>query len=60
MFEYTGDGCTVPKDVIGVRIKEGLQKIGNGAFSKCTSLKSITIPSTVTDIGNAAFISCAI
>ena len=35
VFEYTGDGCTVPRDVINVRIKEGLQKIGTSAFRKC-------------------------
>ena len=42
---------SVPKDVISVRFKEGLQKIGDNAFHNCSSLKSITIPSTVTEIG---------
>ena len=32
VFEYTGVGCSVPKDVTSVRVKEGLQKIGDGAF----------------------------
>ena len=32
VFEYTGDGCSVPKDVTSVRFREGLQKIGNDAF----------------------------
>ena len=27
MFEYTGDGCSVPKDITSVRFTEGLQKI---------------------------------
>ena len=27
MFEYTGDGCSVPKNVTSVLFKEGLQKI---------------------------------
>ena len=58
MFEYTGDGCSVPKDVISVRFNDGLQKIGDDAFSKCSSLKSITLPSTVTEIGINAFGDC--
>ena len=32
--------------------------IGNGAFSLCTSLKSVTIPDSVTSIGNTAFYAC--
>ena len=59
MFEYTGDGCSVPKDVTSVRFQDGLQKIGVSAFQNCTSLKSITIPSTVTEIGNDAFRDCS-
>ena len=41
-IEYTGVGCSVPKDIISVRFNEGLQKIGNEAFYKCTFLESIT------------------
>jgi len=36
-----------------------LTEIGNGAvFSGCTSLTSITLPNSVTKIGNSAFSSC--
>ena len=73
VFEYTGEGREVPKDVTIVRFhpsvievednafeeskqlreamfNEGLQKIGKYAFWRCTSLSSITLPSTVTEI----------
>ena len=58
MFEYTGDGCSVPKNVISVRFDDGLQKIGDGAFRDCSSLERIELPSTVTEIGYDAFHSC--
>ena len=32
MFEYTGDGCYVPKDITCVRFIDGLQKIGDGSY----------------------------
>ena len=61
MFEYTGDGCSVPKDVVSVQFKEGLQTIWEDAFCWRSSLKSITsLPSTVTEIGKNAFSSCHI
>ena len=58
VFEYTGVGCAVPKDITSVRFNEGLQKIRDGTFRSCTSLKRITIPSTVTEIGSKTFWGC--
>ena len=40
---------TIPNTVI---------KIGEKAFSECSSLKSITIPNSVTGIGDSAFYNC--
>ena len=37
---------------------EGLQKIGESAFSDCTALKSVKVPTTLTKIGNNAFARC--
>ena len=52
MFEYTGDGCLVPKDITSVRFNEGLIKIGEEAFFNCKSLTSITLPPSLTEIGH--------
>ena len=41
-----------------VELNEGLQKIGRMAFVSCPSLKSIKLPSTVTEIGINAFSRC--
>ena len=38
---------------------KGLKKIGLGAFWACTSLTSITLPSTVTEIDYAVFYNCS-
>ena len=59
VFEYTGAGCSVPKNVTSVLFNDGLQKIGVLAFYNCTSLESINLPSTVTEIGTSAFRYCS-
>jgi hypothetical protein len=41
-----------------VRLCNGLRRIGNEAFHGCTSLRSITIPSSVVAIGVEAFKWC--
>ena len=41
-----------------VVFNEGLVKIGNFAFDECTSLESITIPSSVKEICKLAFFKC--
>ena len=58
VFEYTGDGCSVPDGITSVRFKDGLQNIEDGAFHNCSSLESIKLPSTVTEIGRDAFCGC--
>ena len=39
-------------------IKEGTRLIGDGAFFNCSFLTSITIPASVTSIGENAFVEC--
>lgn len=41
--------------VTRIRIHEGVTSIPEGAFEKCTALKSINIPASVTTIGSFAF-----
>ena len=42
-----------------VYIENGVTTIGDGAFSDCSSLTSVTIPNSVTTIGGDAFRGCS-
>ena len=46
------------KDLISIRIPEGVTDIGNNAFWGCKSLTSIKLPNSVVNIGKGAFWSC--
>ena len=41
-----------------VTIPEGVQSIGDSAFSGCNSLSSLTLPSSLQSIGDSAFYGC--
>ena len=43
---------------MSINIPNSVTRIGDSAFSGCTSLASIDIPNSVTDIGNFAFSGC--
>ena len=43
-----------------VTLKEGTVGISDGAFSNCSRLKNITIPSSVKSIGDSAFYGCGL
>jgi hypothetical protein len=47
--------CTRLREVV---LNNGLQKVGYFAFSNCTSLQDITFPSSITEIGEGAFVNC--
>ena len=53
-YEYKG---AMPANT-SVIIKEGTLGISTNAFINCTTLKSITIPNSVTTIGSGAFEGC--
>jgi len=43
------------KNITSITLKEGVKEIRAKAFMNCTSLESVIIPSTVTNIGTQAF-----
>ena len=51
-YKYKGN---VPETETSIVIKEGTQIICGSAFEDCTGLTSVTIPNSVTSIGNYAF-----
>lgn len=48
LIKYTGNESTLI-------IPDGVRTIGYGAFGRCTSLNSVTMPDTITEIGMRAF-----
>ena len=50
------DSCIQLREVV---LNDGLEKIGVGAFLNCTALQSITLPSTLFEIGCWAFGHCS-
>ena len=54
-YEYKG---TMPEDT-EIVIREGTTRIGEGAFSGCSSLKSIHIPNSITIMEEKSFSGCS-
>lgn len=46
------------KDIVSIRIPDGVTDIGNYAFMQCSSLNSIKLPDSVVNIGEYAFYGC--
>ncbi len=47
------------KGLTSIALPEGLKTIGSWAFYRCTSIKKIDIPATVTEIDPSAFAACS-
>ena len=46
------------ENIWNVIIEYGVTSIGNNAFYECSNLRDLSIPNSVTTIGEAAFIGC--
>lgn len=58
-FEYAyGPWTPYAEKIKSIVVKPGITGIGSYAFFKCSSMESITLPSTVTHIENEAFLGC--
>ena len=55
--EYTGS-VVIPENVIYSGTTYSVTHIGHGAFTGCSGLTSITIPNSVTSIGDSTFYKC--
>jgi hypothetical protein len=57
---YSGDDTEVviPSRVFVIEVEVAVVKVGDEAFKDNTSVTSITIPDSVTSIGDAAFANC--
>lgn len=53
--EIRGIACRKHKALKSVSLPDGLESIGDAAFSLCSELKKVTIPASVEHIGVAAF-----
>ena len=55
--KYSGD-IVIPESITFENSKYSVTSIGDKAFSECSGLTSVTIPNSVTSIGNYAFFYC--
>lgn len=53
------DGTFKGSSCQSIVISEGIRSIGREAFRNCTSLTSVSLPSTLTDLGILAFDGCS-
>ena len=64
MYDYSLYSFSIPwykwaDEIVGVEIASGCTSIGEGAFSNCSRIESVIMPSTVKKIGKEAFYSCS-
>ena len=59
VFEYTGEGCTVPKDVTIARFRPSVTEVEPYAFESCKHLKEIIFNDELKKIGGRAFSECS-
>ena len=57
VFEYTGKGCVVPKDVTIVRFHLSVIEVEDGAFRDCKQLREVIFNDGLQKIGGLHFIA---
>ncbi len=55
--KYT-EKIEIPEEVLCNGVAYSVKSIGDKAFDECVNITSVTIPNTVTSIGNYAFYGC--
>ena len=58
VFEYTGEGCSVPKDVTIVRFHPSVVEVEYNAFRDCKQLREVVFNEGLQKIGDDAFHCC--
>ena len=58
VFEYTGNGQVVPKDVVSVRFHSSVVDVDDNAFRDCTKLQEVEFNEGLKKIGQSAFEGC--
>ena len=58
MFEYTGKGCVVPKDVTIVQFHPSVTEVEIDAFKECRELRKVELNDGLQKIGKYAFYNC--
>ena len=58
VFEYTGKGCVVPKDVTSVRFHPSVVEVEDRAFCDCNKLREIVFNEGLKKIEWNAFYGC--
>lgn len=59
VFEYTGKGQIVPKDVVSVRFHPSVTEVEVMAFSNCVNLEQVVFNIGLKKIGSSAFWNCS-
>ena len=57
-FEYTGEGCVVPKDVTILRFHPSVVEVESHAFQFCNKLREVIFNNGLQKIGTYAFDDC--
>ena len=58
VFQYTGNGQIVTKDVVSVRFHPSVVEIEEKAFKDCTKLQKVVFNESLKKIGSNASESC--